>query len=268
MGGAVPCNKCLKTNWGKLSAVCPAKTAAGFCGKEEEQDTEDTALEMFHRRMQKGETCKAVPKSECGHTTGVNGCLKCAAGKKWDCEECCPGCQQKSKGDYTYCDCSAGPSPSPTPGPPAGKCLTAMQQDCSLAKKQGAGPCDKCLKTNWDKLSAAGCDEKTAAGFCGKSGGGGGGKPSSGATQFVPYSKTYLPEGVTSPSCPTGLMFNASWTEGAGSGPSPLGYGRMPYSMTDLIKVPSTLGRYTLSWRWDCEQTPQVWNSCADIVIV
>ena len=31
----------------------------------------------------------------------------------------------------------------------------------------------------------------------------------------------------------------------------------MQYSMTDLVKVPSTLGRYTLSWRWDCEQTPQ-----------
>jgi hypothetical protein len=70
--------------------------------------------------------------------------------------------------------------------------------------------------------------------------------------------------------------------------------------MTDLIKVPSVLGRYTLSWRWDCEQvcccmpplfspvsvamsslpvlvsrecmcapqTPQVLNSCADVVIV
>ena len=24
---------------------------------------------------------------------------------------------------------------------------------------------------------------------------------------------------------------------------------------------------YVLSWRWDCEQTPQVWNSCADVTI-
>ena len=27
-------------------------------------------------------------------------------------------------------------------------------------------------------------------------------------------------------------------------------------------------GAYALSWRWDCEQTPQVWNSCADITVV
>ena len=26
-------------------------------------------------------------------------------------------------------------------------------------------------------------------------------------------------------------------------------------------------GEYVLSWRWDCEQTPQVWNSCADVTI-
>merc|ERR1711879_648388 len=28
-----------------------------------------------------------------------------------------------------------------------------------------------------------------------------------------------------------------------------------------------THGEYVLSWRWDCEETDQVWNSCADIVI-
>ena len=26
-------------------------------------------------------------------------------------------------------------------------------------------------------------------------------------------------------------------------------------------------GTYSLSWRWDCEQTPQVWNSCADVIL-
>ena len=71
----------------------------------------------------------------------------------------------------------------------------------------------------------------------------------------------------------------------------------MPYSMVDTVKVPDEVGTYILSWRWvrvpnpqswagsgvlsaavllterawlwqDCEQTPQVWNSCADLVIV
>jgi len=37
----------------------------------------------------------------------------------------------------------------------------------------------------------------------------------------------------------------------------------------DLVEVPSDLptGSYVLSWRQDCEQTPQVWTSCADIKV-
>ena len=50
-------------------------------------------------------------------------------------------------------------------------------------------------------------------------------------------------------------MFNSSWDEGVGSGPNPAanGYGGIPYSMHDMVKVPAVMGRYTLSWRWDCE---------------
>jgi hypothetical protein len=45
--------------------------------------------------------------------------------------------------------------------------------------------------------------------------------------------------------------------------------GRFKFEMVDSLKVPDTLpaGDYVLSWRWDCEQTPQVWNSCADITV-
>jgi hypothetical protein len=35
----------------------------------------------------------------------------------------------------------------------------------------------------------------------------------------------------------------------------------------DYVKVPDTPGRYVLSWRWDSEQTPQIWTNCADIYI-
>lgn len=37
----------------------------------------------------------------------------------------------------------------------------------------------------------------------------------------------------------------------------------------DTVKIPSDLapGNYVLSWRHDCEQSPQVWASCADIKI-
>merc|ERR1712113_1050424 len=39
------------------------------------------------------------------------------------------------------------------------------------------------------------------------------------------------------------------------------------FSVMDEIQVPNKPGQYVLSWRWDCEETDQVWNSCADIVI-
>merc|ERR1712079_191828 len=39
----------------------------------------------------------------------------------------------------------------------------------------------------------------------------------------------------------------------------------MPYSIVDHVIVPEDLapGDYLLSWRWDCEQTAQVFQNCA-----
>jgi len=39
------------------------------------------------------------------------------------------------------------------------------------------------------------------------------------------------------------------------------------FSVIDQLVIPKTLdeGDYVLSFRWDCEQTPQVWNTCASI---
>jgi hypothetical protein len=42
----------------------------------------------------------------------------------------------------------------------------------------------------------------------------------------------------------------------------------MTYSLVDTVRVPEQRGEYVLSFRWDCEQTAQVWNSCADIEVV
>ena len=71
----------------------------------------------------------------------------------------------------------------------------------------------------------------------------------------------YFHEGQTSDVCPTGVQYESSWNEGIDAG---------PFKMVDRLKVPELIesGEYMLSWRWDCEETPQVWNSCADITIV
>ena len=42
------------------------------------------------------------------------------------------------------------------------------------------------------------------------------------------------------------------------------------WGIKDLVQVPQSLetGRYVLSFRWDTQNTPQVWNTCANIEIV
>jgi hypothetical protein len=41
-------------------------------------------------------------------------------------------------------------------------------------------------------------------------------------------------------------------------------------SIVDTIKVADDLapGQWVFQWRWDSEQTAQVWNSCADVTVV
>ena len=35
------------------------------------------------------------------------------------------------------------------------------------------------------------------------------------------------------------------------------------------IQIPAGLpaGEYVLGWRWDCEQSNQIWQSCSDVMI-
>ena len=39
--------------------------------------------------------------------------------------------------------------------------------------------------------------------------------------------------------------------------------------IVDKLKLPSGLkaGDWVLGWRWDCEESTQVWNSCSDVTI-
>lgn len=81
-----------------------------------------------------------------------------------------------------------------------------------------------------------------------------------GGVDLTPYAN----HGPATPACPHGTMFDAGWTpEGEGF----LVGTSTAFSIVDEVQVPNTPGDYVLSWRWDCEQTDQVWNSCADIKI-
>jgi len=39
--------------------------------------------------------------------------------------------------------------------------------------------------------------------------------------------------------------------------------------IVDVVKIPTNIkpGKYVLQWRWDCEESDQVWSSCADVTI-
>ena len=39
--------------------------------------------------------------------------------------------------------------------------------------------------------------------------------------------------------------------------------------IVDHVAIPTSLtpGRYVLQWRWDCEESDQVWASCSDVTI-
>merc|ERR1712000_211471 len=48
------------------------------------------------------------------------------------------------------------------------------------------------------------------------------------------------------------------------------GFEGLSYSIVDNVKVPSDIetGDWLLSFRWDAEQSAQIWQSCADIRIM
>jgi hypothetical protein len=85
-------------------------------GKEDAAESPEIISHIQDREM--GKTCKAVTAVQCGNTTGVNSCMKCGTKSTYDCEQCCPGCEQTTRGDYTYCACGKTPGKPGTKGSP------------------------------------------------------------------------------------------------------------------------------------------------------
>lgn len=73
--------------------------------------------------------------------------------------------------------------------------------------------------------------------------------------------------GINLTACPPGMLQFPEPANGLS------GYYRsddgMVYSILDRVHVPEAMapGSYLLSWRWDCEQSHQIWQNCADIQI-
>jgi len=73
------------------------------------------------------------------------------------------------------------------------------------------------------------------------------------------------------PDCREGTQFDppAPGLKGFGAHIYSPGQYDFNYTIIDQVEVPAGIkqGQYVLSFRWDCEQTPQVWTACADIKI-
>ena len=69
-------------------------------------------------------------------------------------------------------------------------------------------------------------------------------------------------DGIISLSTPVGPLFKI------GLSGARLTRHRVDVRMCALGRAHLALGDYVLSWRWDCEQTPQIWNTCADLTVV
>ena len=78
--------------------------------------------------------------------------------------------------------------------------------------------------------------------------------------------------GWIDPTCPEGWEFppRAPGLHGTGEDVTKPGEPAFSWTLMDEVEVPADLeeGEYVLSFRWDCEATPQIWNSCANIKIV
>lgn len=70
-------------------------------------------------------------------------------------------------------------------------------------------------------------------------------------------------------SCPKGTQFKPPRSDLKGYGVNIYHNETFNFSIIDKVKVPTDIseGEYVLSFRWDCEQTAQVWNTCASVYI-
>lgn len=74
------------------------------------------------------------------------------------------------------------------------------------------------------------------------------------------------------PPCNDPIPYATGRRPHTGANPSGLCAGNLPYfiSIVDTLHVPAATppGGYVLGFRWDAEETAQVWSSCSDIQIV
>ncbi len=129
------------------------------------------------------------------------------------------------------------PAPKKKGPEPSQGCAAALAKVCKGQEGKGAS-CDACALTQWAALEAAGCTEAEEVTYC----------------EATPEPQAWHPQpGVCKCSGSPNVF---AWLE-----PN--------LEIVDTVMIPADTkpGKYVLNWRWDCEETAQVWQSCSDVEI-
>ena len=137
-----------------------------------------------------------------------------------------------------------------------GTCVETCKRGAKSTCKRCDGPnaCGECCEKDCKMQSKTVGPTTYKFCTCGK-----GPKPKGGGA-----TRAYEQQAHPPPRCPTGTQFPVPHDDLYGYGDVP------PVLISDKLHVPAATpkGDYVLSWRWDCEQTPQIWNTCADLTVV
>jgi len=258
-GGGYNYRICKYDGDGSLTEECYQKTPLEFATPETEIRYKDNSKAPFNitspttnvGTFPAGSQWRKSPVPMCNCDIGIN------CGGKGD--EVAVQEAQKRVADYSFEAMVRGGKPSGCTPVTRANCGIDYTDNCMKCGNSSAWDCEECCPgcTMAKKGDYAYCQ-------CGKG-------PSPGKQgMYTSYKNSHFRPGQTSDLCPSGVQFPTFWDEGAGAGVVGKGFGGFMFTMVDYLKVPADLpaGQYSVSWRWDCEETPQVWNSCADISVV
>merc|ERR1712072_110810 len=240
--------------------------------------------------VQQTKSSDPLPKCVADPTCEKSTCRKCSASTSWSCDECCDGCSKVSKGavgpvaEGSLCDCGQKNGTFP-PEPVSPEVNEACFQKNTLRFATSSSwiewtngtrlefPLMKVTKgtyphgSEWARNPIPACHMCDSYDVCGP-----GIEPHGAhddAYAAMAWCSGYCngqgqkdTNGVST--CPRGKESFPALAGISGYGMTP-----WPWSIVDKVEVPTDLpsGDYLLSWRWDCEQSSQVWQNCADVRI-
>jgi len=248
------------------------------------------------------ELSASLPKCEADPTGSKSTCKKCSSNVSWSCDECRDGCSKESRGGVGpnlggyVCSC-----PQPGPYPPE-EVSPNVNEACFQANTLKFATTSSWIEwTNGSRLefpltkvtegtyppgsewarnpipTCHMCDRYDECGpgiepngthddayarkaWCSGYCNGQGQQDASGLSTCPPGK-----EGYPALAGISGYGMSGS----SGVVPGQVASTPWPWSIVDKMEVPNNLpsGDYLLSWRWDCEQSSQVWQNCADVRI-